>query len=144
MITLISTVLGVIFKVVQVAAKVALNRVTVIVTFVATILGTFTALYQSLTDVDGFLTSAISQVTSVSLSLSDWVSANEYAQMIGYALSIDTLVDGLISTLLFVVCTLSGFLLTALVGVFFSVLPLLSDLALSALKHQMARSLASS
>lgn len=144
MITLISTVLGVLFKVVQVAAKVALNRVTVIVTFVATIGVTFSALYQSLTDVDGFLSEAIQQVSSVSLSLNGWVSANEYAQMIGYALSIDTVVDGLISTLIFVVCTLSGFLLTALVGVFFSVLPLLSDLALSALKHQMARSLASS
>ena len=143
MVTLITTVLGVIFKVVQLGAKIALNRTTVILTFVATIGTTIALVYDSLTDVNGFLSNVVSAISAASFSISAWVQGNEYAQMIGYALSIDTLVDGAVSTFIFIVCTLTGFLVTALFGVFVSILPLLSDLAISALKHQMARSVSS-
>lgn len=143
MVTLITTVLGVIFKVVQLGAKIALNRTTVILTFVATIGITIGLIYDSLTDVNGFLSNVVSAISAASFSISAWVQGNEYAQMIGYALSIDTLVDGAVSTFIFIVCTLTGFLVTALFGVFVSILPLLSDLAISALKHQMASSVSS-
>ena len=143
MITLITTVIGVFFKVAQLVAKVALNRVTVILTFVATIGGTISLIYQSLTSVDGVLSQALQAVESVNLSLSSWVASNDYAQMLGYALSVDTFVDGIVSTFLFIVCTLTGFLLTAAFGVFVAVLPLFADLALSAIKHQAARSVSS-
>lgn len=139
MITIITTVLGVFFKLAQFAARVALNRTTVIITFVATIAMTVGLIWESLTDVNGVLSTAVQSVSEVNLSLASWVNGNEYLQLIGYALSVDTLVDGVVSTFLFIVCTLTGFLLTALFGVFFAVLPLLADLAVSALKHQMSQ-----
>lgn len=138
MITLITTVLELVFKTVQIGAKIALNRVTVILTFVATIASTIALIYSSLTSVDGVLSKALSAISSVNLSLSSWAASNEYLQLIGYALSVEELVDGAVTTFIFVVCTLTGFVVTALFGVFISVLPLLCDLAVSALKHQMA------
>lgn len=140
MITIITTVLGIFFKVAQFAAKIALNRTAVILSFVGTIFVTVSAIYDSLTDVDGVFSNAIGAIKSVNLSLGQWVDGNDYLQLIGYALSVENLVDGAVSTFIFILCTLSGFLLTALFGVFVAILPLLADLAVSALKHQMASS----
>lgn len=138
MITIITTVLGVFFKIAQLGARVALSRVTVITVFVATIATTITALYSSLSSQTSFLSSALSKISSVNLSLQGWVASNEYLQMLGYAFALDTLLDGVISTFVWVFCTLVAAGFTALFGVFVSVLPLLSDLAISALKHQAA------
>lgn len=141
MITLISTIVGVFLKLLQLGARIALNRVTVIVTFVAGIGATLTALYSSLTDTSSFLSTATQKISSASVVLSDWVAGNDYLQLIGYGLSLDVLTDGIVSSFIFVFCTLSGFLITALFTVFLSVAPLLADLAVSALKHQFAGSM---
>ena len=141
MITVITTVLGVFFKLAQFAARVALNRTTVILTFVASIGVTISLIYQSLTDVDGYLSQALASLSAANLTISDWVASNEYLQLIGYALSLDSLISGCVSTFLFIVCTLAGFLFTAAFGVFVAVLPLLADLAVSAIKHQMSASI---
>lgn len=141
MITLISTIVGVVLKLLQLGAKIALNRVTIIVTFVGGIAATLTALYSSLSDTSGVLSTATQKISSVSVSLSGWVQGNDYLQLIGYGLSLDTLTDGIVSSFIFVFCTLSGFLITALFTVFLSVAPLLADLAVSALKHQFVGSL---
>lgn len=141
MITLLTTVIGVVLKLLQLGAKIALNRVTIIVTFVAGIAATLTALYSSLTDTSSVLSNAVQAVQGVSISLGGWFSGNEYLQLIGYGLSLDVLTDGIVTAFIFVFCTLMGFLITALLTVFLSVAPLLADLAVSALKHQFAGSL---
>lgn len=138
MITLVTTVLSFIFKAAQIGARIALSRVTVITVFVATIATTITSLYSSLSDANSVLSNAISKISSVNLQLSAFISNNEYLQMLGYAFALDTLIDGVITTFVWVFCTLFALGFTALFGVFVSILPLLSDLALSALKHQAA------
>ena len=138
MVTIITTVLGVILKIAQIGARVALSRVTVIVTFVATIATTIGAIYSNLSDNTSFLSQAIAKVSQFNLEVSSFVANNEYLQLLGYAFALDTLIDGVISTFIWVFCTLTAAAVTALFGVFVSVLPLLSDLALSALKHQAA------
>lgn len=138
MITLIDILIKVLFKGLSLAAKVALSRVTIIITFAATISTTFAAIYSSLSDVDSYLSQAVDSVSNLSSTVSTFVSANAYVQMIGYALSLETLVNGTVSTFFWIFCTLGGFLLTALFTVFFSVAPLLAELIVAALKRQYA------
>lgn len=144
MIALVSTVIGIVLKLLQLGARIALNRVTIIVTFVGGIAATLTALYSSLSDTSSVLSTATQKISSVSMSLGNWVSGNDYLQLIGYGLSLDTLTDGIVSSFIFVFCTLSGFLITALFTVFLSVAPLLADLAISALKNQFIGSVGGS
>lgn len=140
MLTIVTTVLNLLYKGMQIGVRVALSRITVVTAFVATIGTTFTLIYQSLSDESSVVSEAVSAINSFSYDFSSWVQGNDWFQMIGYALSLGTLLDGCVTTFFWICCTLSGLLLTVLVGVFASVAPILADLVLSGLKSQMVSS----
>lgn len=138
MLTLIDIICKIVGKGLELGAKIALSRVTIIITFAATVVTTFTAIYSSLTDVDSTLSSAASSIESISEAVADFIQGNEYFYMISYSLSLDTLTSGIITTLFWTVVTLGGALLTALFTVVVSVAPILSELVVAAIKKQYA------
>lgn len=140
MTVLIELIIKAVFKGLTLAARVALSRTAIIITFAATIGTTFTAIYSSLSDVSSTLSTAVQSVENLSQSIEHFLDNNDYFSMISYALSLDVLVDGVVTALFWVVVTLGGFLLTALFTVFVSVAPLLAELVVSSLRHQFAKS----
>lgn len=139
MISLLVTIAGVFFKVLQVGARVALNRATIIITLLGGIAAAVTAIISGLQDSSSFLSSAISAVSNFQVSFHSVLAGNEYAQLIGYALSLDVLTDGIVSTFIWVICVLTSVLFTAAVGALIATAPLLSELVVNGLKVQFAK-----
>lgn len=142
MITLIEFILKLVFKGLSLGAKVALNRAVIIVMFAATIGTTFTAIYQNLSDASSKLSQVVQSVEDISSTVGNWVNSNEYFNLICYALSLDVLFSGITTALFWCLCTLGGFLLTALFTVFISVAPLFAELVVASLRRQYAQATA--
>lgn len=139
MISLLVTVAGFFFKVLQVGARVALNRATIIITLLGGIAAAVSAIMSGLSDSSSFLSSAISAVSNFQVTFSSVIAGNEYAKLIGYSLSLDVLTDGIVSTFIWVICVLSSALFTAAVGALIATAPLLSELVVDGLKGQFAK-----
>lgn len=139
MISLLVTVAGVFFKVLQVGARIALNRATIIITLLGGIAAAVAAIISGLQDSSSFLSNAISAVSNFQVTFGSFIAGNEYAQLIGYALSLDVLTDGIVSTFIWVICVLSSALFTAAVGALIATAPLLSELVVDGLKVQFAK-----
>lgn len=139
MISLLVTIAGVFFKVLQVGARVALNRATIIITLLGAIAGAVATIIEGLRDSSSVLSGAISAVSNFQVSFQNVIGGNEYAQLIGYALSLDVLTDGIVGTFIWVICVLTSVLFTAAVGALIATAPLLSELVVNGLKVQFAK-----
>lgn len=139
MVTILLSIAGYLFRAVKLASRIAFSRVTVIFTFVGSLGATVAYVFQSLTDESSFVSDFYSNLSSFSLTLTDWVAGNDYLQVVGYGLSLDVLLDGLVSSLIWISCTLVGILITVGIYLFYAVLPLLADLILSGLRKQQER-----
>ena len=144
MFTIVTVVLGILGKVLKLAAKVALNRATVIITFVGGLALLFRRLFASISTIGvndgGILGNVISAIKQFSLQVGGWASGNDYIRTIGYALSLDVVLDGLVMTLFWFFSFVIAAVFTAICDAFFAILPLLVDLAISGLKKQFANS----
>lgn len=139
MVTAIVTFLSIVGKLLGIAAKIALNRVTIILTLLASIGSTVALICTQLEDSSSFLYDASSSINDVSQQISNYFANNEYGQLIGYGLSLDVLTDGVVSSFIWIVCTVSGVLFTAAVGALIATAPLLSELVVSGIKSQFAK-----
>lgn len=139
MISLLVTIAGVFFKVLQVGARVALNRATIIITLLGAIAGAVATIIEGLRDSSSFLSGAITAISDFQVSFQTVIAGNEYAQLLGYALSLDVLTDGIVGTFIWVICVLLSALFTAAVGALIATAPLLSELVVNGLKVQFAK-----
>lgn len=139
MVTLLVSIVNVVFKLLKLASRIAFNRITVILTFVGSVGVTVTYIFSQLTDESSTVTFAFNKLNNFAIDLSDWVAGNDYLQLVGYGLSLDVLLDGVVSTFVWVFCSLAGILITVCIYLFYAVLPLLVDLILSGLQKQQER-----
>lgn len=139
MVTLLLTIVGVVFKLLKFASRIAFNRITVILTFVGSVGVTVSYIFSQLSDEASMVTFAFNKLNNFAIDLSDWVAGNDYLQLVGYGLSLDVLLDGIVSTFVWVFCSLAGILITVCIYLFYAVLPLLVDLIFAGLQKQQER-----
>lgn len=129
------------FRVISFAAKIALNRVTVVIAFVALIGASIYSIYQEFDGISGLAFELMDQLHTADLRrlINTWAVNNEYLLIVGYALALDVFFSTVYDALFAFVITVGLACVSSVFWVLFYSAPLLADLIKSAMMSQIVR-----
>lgn len=143
-IAIVYVILQYVFKILCIGAKIATNRVTIILTLSASVAAVLALIYSSLTSPGSYLSDVLTGLQSAFNACDEYFQDSDVASVLAYSLALDTAFSWLLSVFFWTVSLLGGTLAVLFIGVVIQIAPLITESVLAALRKQFSKVLTTS
>lgn len=139
MVQLLTLLISIIGKALNIGAKVVLNRATFIIIFIGTMTSVVIKIFSALDDANSGINKMFDFLSNTAFSFAGYVEGNSFFELCVYCLSLDTLYDVMFTWLFWFFISLLSVALTITFFMILQVLPMLAEIFSTSIKKQFAK-----